>query len=464
MAAPLLDLPRELRDLIYKFYITTEGGYIYNHRTGKFRHADDHLIDLSLSLTCKQVANEMRGLALETNILTFKTWRPDNFLEREGTAVFSSVLKLLNAHRERSLLCAWPCYVPDTFKFVGTAYPQFLPLLEFYRAGILPGSVPRCGVTPSIQRAFVKSTLDTLSGHPDFIECVKKALAWRTGREWDAAGVAEYLAIQVQPWEKPSDVEFARMFEILQPSEPYLDIAYMLENDRYSAAMIASRYLGTLPSQTLRHIRHIVLHEDLNSSAQPECHAQALIPFCQENPNIRIERRVDLWNNIFRAAIFHRGITNNFKNILLSCDISKALALWIMEADALPAHGMPSHTFTLTIDGSVDAEASSNTFDILRRDCAWQEALEKCYERGDIATPSWTERRAHQCFILENLSLVVKGVIKKQSLVRCNFNTGEVWDIDKVLEDNRTLSLSSWSEKWMEHSPPSFQPPPRSVM
>ncbi|KAH7384705.1 hypothetical protein BKA66DRAFT_416675 [Pyrenochaeta sp. MPI-SDFR-AT-0127] len=459
MTATLLQLPRELRDLIYRFYILDEGGYIYNPATRKFKNANGRLIDLALSLTCRQVATEMRGLALELNTLTFKTWTPDTETERISNARFAETIQWLDMHRNRSLIYAAPCYTSETFDAVAHSYPQYLPLLEIYNNDMWRGSLLNRSETPSIYRAFVTSTLETLSEHPFFVFCAEKALSLGTSRKWDAPSIEEYLAINFQPWKKPSDEEIAKVLLLLGLDTTSPRDEYRGYNVRYSAAAMASRYLCNLSFQTRRKIRHIVLHEDKDSSAQPECHGQALILFCQENPHLRIERRVDLWNNMCRAALHYRGFTRVYVNALLSCDVSRAVALWVMEAEALATHGMPANAFTLVLDGSADAAKSSLMFEIVRRDCAWQEAFDICSKRGDIATPSWAERRKHRCFIHEGLPRIVEQIIKGQSLVRCNFEVGEMWDTERVIEENRTLDIPSWDDKWLQHNPRSFDPP-----
>ncbi|KAI1155177.1 hypothetical protein F4825DRAFT_447724 [Nemania diffusa] len=74
--SPLLRLPRELRDIIYGFYLAVYGGYVYDFRAGKLRGADapDRPIDLALTFTCRQIAAEMRGVALGANTIHFRTY------------------------------------------------------------------------------------------------------------------------------------------------------------------------------------------------------------------------------------------------------------------------------------------------------------------------------------------------------------------------------------------------------
>jgi hypothetical protein len=67
----LLSLPRELRNMIYETYVWSNEGYAYNHKTNKILRADGNHIELSLSLTCRQIAYEMSGLALHYFDLLF---------------------------------------------------------------------------------------------------------------------------------------------------------------------------------------------------------------------------------------------------------------------------------------------------------------------------------------------------------------------------------------------------------
>lgn len=68
-----LDLPRELRDIIYHHYVFELDGYHFDYETGKLRASNKRRIDLALEYTCRIVAKEMHHLALESNILHFST-------------------------------------------------------------------------------------------------------------------------------------------------------------------------------------------------------------------------------------------------------------------------------------------------------------------------------------------------------------------------------------------------------
>lgn len=73
-------MPPELRQEIYTHYVREPQGYLHNPETNKLRTADKQPVDLNLMYTCKQIAAEMHGLALQTNLVTFRTFIPE-----EGT-------------------------------------------------------------------------------------------------------------------------------------------------------------------------------------------------------------------------------------------------------------------------------------------------------------------------------------------------------------------------------------------
>lgn len=86
--SPFLNLPRELRDEIYRHYVTFEDGLVYNFEYGgqekpKSQNILGNLvpankrnrIDLALRSTCKQIHWETEGLILEFNTIAFSSTR-----------------------------------------------------------------------------------------------------------------------------------------------------------------------------------------------------------------------------------------------------------------------------------------------------------------------------------------------------------------------------------------------------
>jgi hypothetical protein len=85
----LIQMPRELRDRIYGEYLSTDGGYVYNFDVGKLRASDPkQRIELNLMYTCRQMANEIRGLPLRLNTITFRTLFSEELRTRAGRWAF----------------------------------------------------------------------------------------------------------------------------------------------------------------------------------------------------------------------------------------------------------------------------------------------------------------------------------------------------------------------------------------
>jgi hypothetical protein len=71
--SPFLCLLRELRDMIYKYYVQEDQGLFYDYGSGTMRVANGQKPDTSFAFTCSQVACEMEGVALMANTITFST-------------------------------------------------------------------------------------------------------------------------------------------------------------------------------------------------------------------------------------------------------------------------------------------------------------------------------------------------------------------------------------------------------
>jgi hypothetical protein len=69
LQSPLFRLPRELRDVIYEHYAMVQDGLVHDFETNKLATGDGGSIDLSLMLTCRLAAEQMRGLHLKLNSL-----------------------------------------------------------------------------------------------------------------------------------------------------------------------------------------------------------------------------------------------------------------------------------------------------------------------------------------------------------------------------------------------------------
>jgi hypothetical protein len=123
-----------------------------------------------------------------------------------------------------------------------------------------------------------------------------------------------------------------------------------------------------------------------------------------------------------------------------------------MEASRLPALGLPSHSFTLVIDGEPIPTASTRVFDVLQRDAVWQLAYEGSVNDPSIrpTPPGWLQIRESKAFIMEGFPEALGDISQGISLVKCNFPTGQAQPIDPIVaQEGHTWSPTRWGNYWM---------------
>ncbi|OBR10273.1 C6 transcription factor [Colletotrichum higginsianum IMI 349063] len=484
--------PRELRDAIYRQYVTFEGGYVLNPETNRMRGAVNDLpVDLALMYTCKRVAEEMKGLPLKANTLTFSTFYPPE--HRVHAGYFHLAMRELHGN-----LDAFVCLLPRRFLHediqaeITDCYPKYEPVIEMMRTKrdahreVIPSGP--FGETPSTHRSFIRFVLQTLSFY-------RFRFNDEFGRLCDNAGqspmdIARLIDYSPAPWAIPTQQEVEEMLWLLYGTHTFEeDASYGLwDNDsnpglskfRYSAVAVAIRFLESVTPAHRAQIRHIKLMEDRESVSNPECHALGLIPFCRENPLLRVERHISLWRNVFLHHTAYKTFFDRlrFEASLEANEISGAVALWIMEALALGPAGMPSGSFTLVLDGDGDTRCSEIFQTVVLRDAAWQEAMDECYSRGILPPQPWAKRRqnprsrgdgpggvayekaANHSYLYEGFPQAIRDIVNGTSVVRCNFDPGEYEDVEQLIETRKTWTLAEWKGKWYERVTKSFEPSP----
>ncbi|KAK1497100.1 hypothetical protein CTAM01_08112 [Colletotrichum tamarilloi] len=250
---------------------------------------------------------------------------------------------------------------------------------------------------------------------------------------------------------------------------------------RFSAAASAIRYLKSIPAAMRAQVRKIVLVEDYRSVAHPESHARGLIPFCRENPLLRVERRVNLWRNLFqvdkRWHTPHQQCERQNRaatRALRSRDITSTVALWVTEALALGPAGMPAASFSLVLDGDPAPQLCARIFQtVVQRDAAWQRAWTESMDRRLVLVHpvlDWFERRGEDAaragvhpvsgmyesylgYFYEGFPEAMRDIARGSSgsVVRCNFDAGEPWDAEKVVRANKMWTSAQWNEGWLRH-------------
>ena len=465
----LLLLPRELRDLIYHFYLCVDGGYVHDFAANKLRQASDQPIELSLRLTCRQIASETHGLALQLNTLRFTTFHSDDTREHAG------LLHAVNEGLQQRKVSLLNCLAHDLLdqehaRRAKTLYPQFTPVVDHWQAhgGIDFGSTlsPDFGEVASTWRDFVAFTLDLVSQQPEFLGGANTERRFEHLYESDEASVLNKA--RPEPWKILDAAETARLQQITQTPcrRPFV---WPSPKYTYSAASTALRFLHSITKSTRDNIRKILLFEDRESIAFPESHGRGFITICQDHRKLQVERYLDLWRNGFPVSTdnvssylegdqswIDDGLVDHHRCVAKF--ITKALGAWLMEATVLPSLGMPSGSFTLVLDGASLPEHTSRVFGVIQRDVAWQTALNICYARGLLPRPSWFDQRLHTTgFMFEGLPEAVGALSMDSPLIRTNFQLSSPCDVEQLLQERVGWSAQDWEEGWATHEPHEFQ-------
>ncbi|KAJ4308348.1 hypothetical protein N0V84_012153 [Fusarium piperis] len=262
----------------------------------------------------------------------------------------------------------------------------------------------------------------------------------------------------IQKWNYPIDEDALRRFYQPRPHRfrPSETRRYLTNNVcfrqsfRFSAAAVAIRFLDRLsPSQRLN-LRRIVLQEDHVSVGQPECHAIGLIPFCRENPRLRIERHVGLWRNILhtiqRASFLELpdvidDITKGERRCYIDHKrLAPALGSWFGEALAAVDAGMPAGSFTLVLDGNPAINLSSEIFqNTIQPNITVEKAFGRCFNTGPDSVNEYGQLAGIKIgsWAGNHLLRGMDHLNNQASVIQCNFNPGMPWDLDKMVEERR---------------------------
>ncbi|KAF6783341.1 hypothetical protein CSOJ01_15915 [Colletotrichum sojae] len=481
MASPptLLSLPREICDNIYEHYVTSD----VFQKSADVSAADilrtqyDRPIDVELVYTCKITREEMKGfgLFLRFNTIHFSTGTSTDL--RVLATRFDGLMCNLDRGRASLLAVAGYGMSKRPHEKLKSKYPQFAPLLDAIREahgkywGRRRPGWPY-GEAPSLLRTFTKEVLETVARSPigaDALDHWETTLFFPVERlklrrdEYFPGYLLPMVRCRVRHWTIPSEDDMQSLCTEVYESESF--IKHIKRNGdrtkfRFSAAAAAIHFLQYLPAMLRAQLRSIVLNEDHESIAKPQCHGLGLIPFRQDNPLLRVERRFGLWNNAFlrdRRYDKHPEHRN--------------IGQWIVETLALGPAGMPPSSFTMLLDGQPVPQQCAQIFQLtIQRDASWQAAWIESLSRGIMPELSWFDRRCHTSGIwltrvcvypgykYECLPQALRDIADNKSIVRCNFNVGEPWDVEKIIHEHRSWILEEWAEEWAKHEPATWEP------
>lgn len=484
-----LDLPGEVRNAIYDYYVPHEGALVLDPQTNKLKVANGGVADLALMFTCKKIASEVKSYALPSYTITFQTYSPPFHLDwRDGQPIpdaFEEVMQTLTQAFGLSLdseTLPIVFFYTDIAKDVSKEYPSLAPYVELLRARrdidvhIFTGLRGSAGQTPSVFRRFARFLMQEIVA--DRYQFGEECLRFEKApfAHYSKASLETFLSLDPEPWSIPTSEDILRMKSVINalglhaPAKTRLSITHEKRHLKpyYSAAAVAIRFLKSMPAHDREHLRNIVLEEDHPAVAFSECHAQGLIPFCQENPRLRIDRRANLWRTVFQTTTanytwydFRSRYLNHRAGrpirSLHADSITYLVGIWTMEALELQRAGMPPGSFTLTFTGGPGRLTCSEIFkEVVWRDTALQSAIERCLQRNIISPISWAEQnrtydsRQRACWWLsfDGFPQAVRDMFAGESIVRCDFPTdceGE-WDAEDYIRANS--GINSLVHKW----------------
>jgi hypothetical protein len=487
-----LQLPREIRDEIYRYYVYIPAGYFQiGDSTRLCTKAGETPTNLSLLLSCKQVAVEMHGVALKENKITFRTILATlPGLPQDGRFRLQHLLRIdrlwMSYHIALRNMLSWAaeCVYPENLDDLHALHPHndFVNQLRNMTTDertekIRSSGVARYGSTKMAAVYVVEDLLKIISGHPSFFPYTAKEYnpVLRNGQippylkhtelyndrahspQYTASSQLKLLQNTIRPWRIPSKVDLRGIEELLPlclsratytPNSSSNPQSLESRRKRYwSATACAIRFLESFPSTSRTCIRNIRIEEDHQSNLGlgPEwdqaAHAHGLIPFCKENPRLRIEARVDLWKVLIWACGINYGGAN-------SESLIGNTARWFQEAAYLKLAGMPVGQYRMEFMGA-DEELMQRVWDGIKKTAASYEAARSYAQKNP-------DEQEHCLLKSRRFRLgfpqAVKDVMAGDTPVRFPVDLGEPWDLDqevRVMEAYRTVTPAhEWGFHW----------------
>jgi hypothetical protein len=433
-------------------------GFVYDAGKEKLAKANGDRIDLAFVYTCRLVAKELDGLSLTLNKITFRTSFSDDSRERAG--MFHAAIAQFGLQKAFLLNKLAPRLLTEELENdIYLRFPQFSPILQQWRGGggvRWFGCSNEWGGTPSVYWDFVHSSLDLLSKQPGFAS-VSDEIGGGIAQK-----VQDLIILDPEPWCIPKAEDIEKLLAVTG-TRPQIPWYHRQVNYNFSAASNAIRFLRSVRPNLIQHIREIILLEDRESVATPECHIKGLIPFCRANSTLRIHRIASLWTNILpvRKPVLYARDKQAQGDQLYARDITNSVARWMIEAASVCSPTEPDDPCTLTFDGDPIPEESSKAFGVVLRDAAWQIALDECYSRGSLPLPSWFERRDRVGYVYEDFPKILQELSASNCpSIRCNFVLRNSRSVESIIEECEGYTLNEWKEAWSSHSPTSFQTVP----
>jgi len=466
--SPLFRIPRELRDEIYAYYSHEDDGLLYDFPSRRLRFVNGR--GLELSYTCKAIAEEMRGLPLRLNTITFTSScdQPvdDDFRGlRSRASRFENLLhsarwtKLVMLHYAAELVTddilanvvqAFPC-LSSVYK---SAFRAIQSGRDFYHMG-QPDAMVQDVFTTSFCDAM-QYTLDQIASLPSFDTLAGKACTvpkhYQGLCPFLEGTHRQVLNWRPSPWHIPTIRELQVLEQLLVPVTPgqwnwtgeYENVTLY-----FSATAICIDALSRLQTDIRKNVRSINLQEEARSISNPETHAEGLIPFCLENSKLHIHMQAGFYTNLVPSCWAKSEAVTRPPKCVTWCllhDHMRVVLEWLIRLAALPSQGMPSASFVVELEARSDEAAY-----------IWDSIINAATLRASLpaAMADYEEHDIQDKEVLTNmfscvwrlpaqLPSMMKDIANQTLPVRLDLGNNDISPVPVVLKDCSAWTFIDW--------------------
>ncbi|KAF2438899.1 hypothetical protein P171DRAFT_504383 [Karstenula rhodostoma CBS 690.94] len=451
-SSPFFRLPRELRDEIYRYALLEPGGYHYDPISGKLRTEQGSAINLSLCYMCRQVATETFSMPLQEITLRFSSY-PD----ASATAKkFKDLRKRSVFAVKRMLAWAADCVTAEHLDILQSAFPHHegIRFLRSKNAAYRKCELETRGITgcynapEHVTVQAIHDLLAVIGTDPRFHSLSAKEYdpKLRNGqpppnrndyriRDDEEDHIPRYaphsqrrvIEWNPQPWDISDPADLDEMDKLMYQPEWNIDITQRVcpkTQYYYSGTASAIRFLKGIRPETRLSIRKIEIDERHLSVGKMDSHAHGLIPYCRENPKLKVEIRIDIWR-----VVMLKGLSPGRWTLSVSSVLSR-VARWLRESSLLSQQGMPRGQCTLFFHGG-ESGLTQQLWDVIKRAAALDDAI--------IHLPNSLPLEAQHNRLLAtvppDLGDLVKQVVEGSLPIRFDAMVGGLWDLEQAASE-----------------------------
>jgi hypothetical protein len=463
---PFFRLPRELRDEIYQFLVLETGGYRHDPVSGRLLTAEGTQINLSLSLVCKQAAEEIRNIPFKKNAIKFSSFTYASTKAKEFERLRDN-----SASAVRTML-AWAadCVTSEHIETMHSAYPHHEGVRTLLSSEAITRKryLEREGIPigwkmlEHVTLQAVHDLVALIQTDPRFLLLSAKEYdpKLRNGQvnprdaefhedmtdeeEWYMSEYAPDSQKQIvewnpQPWDIPESTDLEKIADLMPGPDWLFDSTVEVEPKKrwyYSGSASAIQFLRKTHPDTRMNIRKIEIEELHFSVCKMESHAHGLIPYCKENSRLHVEIKIDLWRCVLLDCW-----SNSSRRLVMYCVIN-GVARWLREASLLSVQGMPRGQCMLVFEGE-EPDLTQIFWDGIKRIAAVYEAI------GQLPEPPDPDDLRHPLLntgIPSDFSDLVRQAINGKLPVRFDVSVGEPWNLEQAFYDLK--HSIPWENNW----------------